>query len=198
MQWSEDNSWEKRYQSGETEWDKGEPAPGLVDFLDENPGKLKGRVLYPGCGFGYDAQVWSRAGLHATGMDIAATAIREAQLKAQGEFDSSQLEFKLGNFLLDSPTESFDVLFEHTLFCAIDPSDREAYVEAALRWLKPEGHFLAIHYMIPDVDGPPFGVTEEEIYERFSPGFDLLQGSWIPRSYPNRTGLERMYLWVKK
>ncbi len=90
------------------------------------------------------------------------------------------------------------MLFEHTLFCAIDPSDREAYVEAALRWLKPEGHFLAIHYMIPDMDGPPFGVTEEEIYERFSPAFDLLQGSWIPRSYPNRTGLERMYLWVKK
>jgi hypothetical protein len=33
--------------------------------------------------------------------------------------------------------------------------------------------------------------------ERFSPHFDLML-DWVPRSYPNRTGLERMFWWRKK
>jgi cyclopropane fatty-acyl-phospholipid synthase-like methyltransferase len=85
-------------------------------------------------------------------------------------------------------------LFEHTLFCAIDPSDRDAYVRALLRWLKPGGFFLAVHYMIPDKDGPPFGTDRDEILTRFSPHFELIE-EWIPRSYPNRIGLERMFWW---
>jgi cyclopropane fatty-acyl-phospholipid synthase-like methyltransferase len=91
----------------------------------------------------------------------------------------------------------FDWVFEHTLFCAIQPGEREAYVQAVSRWLKPRGQYLAVNYLIPDKDGPPFGTTREELVERFSPGFQLLK-EWVPRSYPNRTGLELMLWWQKK
>lgn len=197
MQWSDDNPWESRYLAGETEWDKGLPAPGLVDFLKENPGLLQGAVLYPGCGFGYDAQEWALAGHPTVGLDVAPTAVREATRKAV-EKNISGLTFRQGNFLNDEPDQEFDILFEHTLFCAIHPDQRPDYVSAARRWLKPGGHFLAIHYMIPDMDGPPFGVTEKEVEDWFSPYFERIRGPWIPNSYPNRTGLERMYLWKKK
>ena len=63
-----------------------------------------------------------------------------------------------------------------------------------VRWLKPEGQFLAIHYLIPDSDGPPFGTTPSEVRARFSTDFDLVS-DWVPRSYPNRTGLEWMAWW---
>jgi len=53
-----------------------------------------------------------------------------------------------------------------------------------------------VHYLIPDQDGPPFGTTREEVLARFSPHFELLQ-EWVPRSYPNRTGLELMLWWRK-
>ena len=46
--------------------------------------------------------------------------------------------------------QKFDWLFEHTLFCAIDPSHRDHYVAALKRWLKPEGKYVAVFYMIPD------------------------------------------------
>ncbi|HZQ46007.1 MAG TPA: thiopurine S-methyltransferase, partial [Verrucomicrobiae bacterium] len=75
--------------------------------------------------------------------------------------------------------------------------DRDNYVAALLRWLKPGGHYLAVHYMIPDEDGPPFGTTRKELWGRFSPHFDLLQ-EWVPRSYENRTGLELMLWWRRK
>jgi len=45
--------------------------------------------------------------------------------------------------LRDEPPFLFDWIFEHTLFCAIDPSERELYVKAVLRWLKP-GALIAI------------------------------------------------------
>jgi hypothetical protein len=106
-------------------------------------------------------------------------------------------EFRLGNFLSDSPFERFDWVFEHTLFCAVQPEQRAAYVEALLSWLKPDGQFLAVHYMLRNVEGPPFGCTQEELMERFLPHFELIRG-WVPRSYENRTGLELMLWWRRK
>jgi cyclopropane fatty-acyl-phospholipid synthase-like methyltransferase len=106
-------------------------------------------------------------------------------------------EFRAGDFLADAADREFDWLFEHTCFCAILPEQRDAYVAAVRRWLRPHGNFLAVNYIIPDTDGPPFGTTREELVARFSPHFELIE-DWVPRSYPNRTGLERMIWWRKK
>jgi hypothetical protein len=62
--------------------------------------------------------------------------------------------------------------------------------------LKPGGYLLAVHYLIPDEDGPPFGTTADEVNARFATHFQLLE-TWVPRSYPNRTGLERIFWWRK-
>src|SRR5262249_45658883 len=155
----------------------------------------RGTVCVPGCGTGHDAREWAKAGFDTYGFDIAPSAIelssertKSAGLKAQ---------FRLGDFLNDEPQFQFDWLFEHTLFCAIDPSERDNYVRAVLRWLKPKGQFLAVNYLIPDTDGPPFGTTRDELWQRFSPHFDLLE-EWVPRSYPNRTGLELMMWWQRR
>ena len=66
-----------------------------------------------------------------------------------------------------------------------------------MRWLKPAGYYLAVNYLISDQDGPPFGTTRQEIWTQFSPCFELLQ-EWVPRSYPNRLGLELMLWWKRK
>ena len=110
---------------------------------------------------------------------------------------SSSARFIQGNFLEDEPIAKFDWIFEHTLFCAINPVHRDEYVQAVLRWLKPGGNYLAVNYFIPDKDGPPFGTDREEQIARFSPHFDLIE-DWVPRSYPNRVGLERMFWWRRK
>jgi len=42
------------------------------------------------------------------------------------------VEFVLGDFLADAVPGPYDWIFEHTLFCAIDPARRDDYVNAVL------------------------------------------------------------------
>ena len=190
-----ETNWEDRYQTGDMPWEKGEPSPGLLDFLAEHPDLPRASVAVPGCGTGHDARVWAKAGFETWGFDLAPSAIRLSREKTKAA--GLTASFVSADFLVAPPPKPFDWLFEHTLFCAIDPTRRDDYVRAVLRWLKPGGQLLAVHYMIRDTEGPPFGVTQQELMERFSSHFDLLQG-WVPRSYPNRTGLELMLWWRRK
>lgn len=187
--------WEARYQSGDMPWEKGEASPGLVDFLAAHPELPRGTVAVPGCGTGHDVRAWAKAGFNAAGFDLAESAIRLATERTAAAGLSATFSQK--DFLGDAPEATFDWMFEHTLFCAIDPARRDDYVRAVCRWLKPGGQFLAVHYMIRDVEGPPHGCHQEELFERFSPHFDLVRG-WVPRSYANRTGLELMLWWRRK
>jgi len=190
-----ETDWEARYQTNDMPWEKGEPSPSLVDFLAAHPQLPRDKVLVPGCGTGHDVRAWAAAGFAVTGCDIASSAIRLAQEKTVAAGLSAQ--FILGDFLTDAAPGPYDWIFEHTLFCAIDPPRRDDYVRAVIRRLKPGGSYLAVNYLIPDKDGPPFGTTRQEQMDRFSPHFDL-QAEWVPRSYPNRTGLELMLWWKKK
>ena len=187
--------WEARYLANDMPWEKGEASPGLVDFLAAHPQLEHGSVCVPGCGTGHDARAWARAGFTVTGFDLAPSAVRLTTEKTRAA--GLPARFVQGDFLVDEPPQSFDWLFEHTLFCAIQPDQRDAYVQAVLRWLKPGGNYLAVNYLIPDEDGPPFGTTRAELLARFSPHFELLS-EWVPRSYPNRTGLELMFWWRRR
>jgi|ERR1041384_4939886 SAM-dependent methyltransferase len=189
-----ETDWEERYRIKDTPWEKGAPSPGLEDFLAARAELPRGNVLVPGCGTGHDVRAWARHGFRGVGLDLARSAVGAAQTKTEEGLSAT---FHLGDFLTDNPPELFDWVFEHTCFCAINPARRDDYVQAVLRWLKPGGHYLAVNYLIEDTDGPPFGTTREEVVMRFSPHFELRQ-DWVPRSYPNRTGLERMFWWRRR
>ena len=137
--------WENLYQTGDTRWDKGEASPGLVDYLASHLELPKGTVLVPGCGTGHDVRAWARAGFSPTGTDIAPSAIRTSRENTASA--GLKADFREGNFLRDEPFARFDYLFEHTLFCAIQPAERDLYVQAVGRWLKPNGKFVAIFYL---------------------------------------------------
>jgi SAM-dependent methyltransferase len=177
-------------------WEKGAPSPGLVDFIGAHPELPRGTVVcVPGCGTGHDVREWARAGFETSGYDLAPSAIRIADLKTREA--GLKATFQLADFLRDEPPQKFDWLFEHTLFCAIQPDERDEYVRAVLRWLKPAGQFLAVNYIECGPDGPPFPTTREDQVARFSPHFELV-ADWVPRSYANREGRERMFWWRRK
>jgi SAM-dependent methyltransferase len=188
-------NWEERYRTGDTPWDRGGPSPGLVDYLALH--ELDGRVLVPGCGFGYDVRALATKRNYVLGIDVAPSAIRGARRflrKACEEYRLADLFALPREF-----TEAFDWVWEHTCFCAIDPSRRSDYVRATASALKPGGHFLGVFYLDPDHgDGPPYPVTIGELDALFGGVFDYLEG-WVPAStYPGREGCELIRLLRKR
>ena len=192
---TKETDWQERYQTEDTPWDKGEPAPGLVDWLKKQTLDPDARVLVPGCGRGHDASAWAKAGFDTTGMDLAEIALSDAREKYES---LPNLAFFPGNFLDEKPQEPYDLIFEHTLYCAIDPARREDYAKSLPNWLKPGGYFLAIDFVFPlDEEGPPFGASKDEIINRFQTNFTL-RDDWKPRHFEGRKNEEWMFLWQRK
>lgn len=190
--------WEHRYQQKQTPWDKSGPAPELKFLLDE--GLLQGRVLVPGCGRGHDArEIASRGGSEVVGLDLAPSAVREA--RALGTMNG--LSFEEGD-LFDLPRGwlgTFDWIWEHTCFCAIDPADRSLYVKSTHALLRCGGRLVATFFIDPGLDpgeeGPPFGVSLEELNVFFGGRF-ALESEWSPRAcFPGREGREFMRILVR-
>ena len=186
--------WEERYQKRETPWEKGEAHPGLIAYLRSTP--VTGRGLVPGCGSGHDVRALAATADEVIGVDIAPSAIKTAN-----SFPQVGGETFVHGDLFALPRSwhgGFDWVFEHTCFCAIDRSQRAAYVEAVAQLLYPGGYLFAIFFLNPDMDpgeqGPPFGVTIEELDALFSPRF-ALEREWTPeQTYPGREGRERCRL----
>lgn len=194
--WSEKyNQW----QSGATEqppWELNAPAAPLASVLNQI--KLpRSRICNLGCGSGHDAAFLADHGHIVTGVDWSDSAINLARDK-YGE--GKQLHFvndEAFDFAKQHPIE-FDLIFEHTFFCAIDPTKREALVQAWRRMLVPEGHLLAIFFILDQVGGsPPFGVSEWELRETLKPHFDFLFWTRWRHSTPDRLGRE-LVVYAKK
>ncbi len=187
--------WEERYQAGDTPWDKGAPSPGLVDFLKAEP--VRGEVLVPGCGLGFDVRALAATADRVVGLDVAQSAVEKARRfpRVGGE------EFARGDFF-DLPGKmraAFDWVVEHTCFCAIDPERRADYAEAVVEALRPGARFLAVFYLdTGGGGGPPHETSAEELEALFESRLPL-QRSWVPaRTYPGREGCELMQLRFKK
>ncbi len=184
--------WEAHYQAGDMPWEKGAPSPGLVDFLGAE--RVEGRVLAPGCGLGHDVRALAAQGAEVVGLDISPSAVEAARrvpTTGSERYECADL-FALPDHLRGAS----DWVWEHTCFCAIDLSQRHAYVEGVHSALRAGGKLLAIFYLDPGNDspdeGPPFEVSLAELDRLFLPRFELLR-EWLPaRAYPGREGREWM------
>jgi len=197
---NQDLEWQRRYEESDTPWDKGMPAPALVNFLRQQP--ISGRVLVPGCGRGHEVrEIGRQPQTSVVGLDISPTAIAQAK-ELKGPLEASaEVSFVEGDFfkLPAKLKKSFDWLVEHTCFCAIEPQQRLDYVIAASSALRTGGKVFGIFYINPDVDhGPPFAVSKEELSELFDPHFTLLD-EWVPKeSFPGRENRELVRLMQKR
>lgn len=187
--------WEQCYRTGDTPWDKGSAAPPLLELIERRGHSLwnGGPVVVPGCGFGHDVRAIAALGIPVVGVDLSETAVEMAgRLAAVGTE-----RYESGDFLAPSWREGrrFSAIWEHTCFCAILPSERDAYAAAAAGLLDEGGILAGVFYLTPndpgeEDDGPPFEVTIEELENRFSQWFERIDG-WVPENaYPGREGKE--------
>ena len=189
--------WAERYARGDTPWDKAAAAPALREVIARVP--IAGRVLVPGCGHGHDARALAALhGVAVTGLDLVPQAVAAAR-RLYG--DVPGLEFVAGDFfaLPVADEGAFDVVFEHTCLCAIDPAWRPQYAAAAVRALKPGGIFAGILFVDPDTDaGPPYGIAPEEWEALVTPALGRI-ATWLPgAAFPGREGRERIWIGRKR
>lgn len=190
--------WEQCYRQGETPWDKGSPAPPLLEWMERHPGTLSGAILVPGCGFGHDVRALAEASSveSVVGIDLSPFAVEQATRQSP----DVRTHFELADLfaLPRAHRGAYRWVWEHTCFCAIDPARREDYVRAVHEVLEPGGQLLGVFYLDPYDDshrpgeGPPHGCTLAELEERFvgSDRFTLVESYRPQLSYPGREGLE--------
>jgi SAM-dependent methyltransferase len=187
--------WSDIYQAeANPRWNLQEPAEALKDMLPRI--KLaKSRVLVLGCGEGHDAALFAREGHRVVAVDISAEAIARAQAQYSG---IGQIDFIQKDLFELDPQQNFDVVFEHTCYCAIDPQRRVELAKAWSRHLMPGGFFMGIFFTYDKFEGPPFGASEWEIRQRLQKDYHFLfWGRWR-KSLPRRQGRELYVLAQKK
>ena len=197
--------WDACSRANDTPWDKGASAPPLLEWLDQPGHRFDGDVLVPGCGFGHDVRAIAATGQarRVCGLDFSPAALAKAR-----QYPSVGNESYVEADLFALPPEfsgRFDWVFEHTCFCAIDPSLRAGYVRAVAQALRVGGHLLAVFYMRPWEDGkpmppgggPPFGITVMELDALFAGHLDLLEETIPALAYPCSENRELVRLWRK-
>jgi len=190
--------WETKYQAKQFRWDLGQPTPPLIDFFSTETAPREGKVLVPGCGRGHDAVFLARQGLAVTAVDFAPSAIAATATLAQAQNVSVEVIERDIFALSSSHKNQFQLMFEHTCFCAIAPEERPKYVELAATILAPQGLLFGIFFTHGRPGGPPFGSTPEEIETLFSNQFETLTLDAIKNSVPNRQNDEHWGIFRKR
>lgn len=177
--------WDKRYEEAETGWDIGQASRPIREYVDQLENKSL-KILIPGCGYGHEAAYLQEKGFtRVYVLDFAVQAIET--------FRSAYPHFPAEHILQEDFFKhrgSYDLIIEQTLFCAIDPADRDRYVEQVHRLLKPGGKLVGLLFDCSFEDGPPFGGSREEYRQRFEEKFGEMKIETCYNSIAPRAGRE--------
>ncbi len=190
--------WNSRYVEKNTGWDLGLVSPPLIWMVESGWLPPGSKVLIPGAGRCYEGIYLAGLGYSVTAVDFAPEAAREARENAEKSGVSiSVLERDL--FLMDPNIYgTFDILFEQTCFCAIDPERRTQYKEMAERMIRKGGELLGLFYAHGREGGPPWTTTEEEIRGLFGESFVFSECAITPHSVESRKGEELMVRLIRR
>lgn len=191
--------WDERWKAGDTPWDKGAPAPAIGEFFTEFGRRFfQGKMLLaPGCGSGNDVRGLSGLGAKVMGLDLSPRAVETAREQRSTEEEV----YEVGDFF-EWQHPPFDLIWEHTCFCAIDPADRPRYAAAAKRLLKPGGMLFGVFFLNPWDEGetpkpPPFASSREEIIETLGPELELKWEKFPQSAFPGREGKEWLAVFAR-
>eukprot|EP01116_Phalansterium_solitarium_P006211 TRINITY_DN18512_c0_g1_i2.p1 TRINITY_DN18512_c0_g1~~TRINITY_DN18512_c0_g1_i2.p1 ORF type:complete len:251 (-),score=36.86 TRINITY_DN18512_c0_g1_i2:134-886(-) len=191
--------WEKLWQVQETPWDIGRAHTALVELVDSDQ-LPHGRALVPGCGRGYDVLALASPARTAVGLDLSDTALDLArELRAQRGVADTQAVFENKDFFALPEDEKFNVIYDYTFFCAINPSQRLAWAKKMSALIAPGGELVTLIFPVADHQGgPPFAV-HPDIYKALleAEGFRSIFLEPLTNSPASRAGKEYIGRWRK-
>ncbi len=187
-----DQDWSARYASANTPWDLGSPHPELSLRLQDGrlaPPYEGATALVPGAGWGHDAIALARRGWNVTAVDFVGSL--ESQVAPQLVRLGGR--FQIANALHLDAKEPFDLVWDHTFFCAIQPSEREEWGAKAAELVKPGGQYAALVFPVgkpAEASGPPFGMDCDAMLATLGPFFNVCEAEPVTRPLKRRTWRE--------
>ncbi|CAG7996693.1 unnamed protein product [Penicillium nalgiovense] len=216
-------------------WDRGFPNPALEDTLvkqrptigaplatDAQGQSYRRKALVPGCGRGVDVLLLASFGFDAYGLEYSAAAI-EACKKEENDNASwyrvrdqtvgtGKVTWIQGDFFDDAwlqkigvPLNGFDIIYDYTFFCALDPSMRPKWALRQTQLLSPSpaGNLICLEFprhKDPQSAGPPYASSSEAYMAHLShPGEEIPYDNGVvkhePLRAPSKDGLERVAYW---
>ncbi|KAL0054204.1 hypothetical protein WJX82_005368 [Trebouxia sp. C0006] len=181
------NIWEAGLEPGQA-FDASATSPALLALIEQGKLEVRGKkVLVPGCGRGYDVIDFAKQGaLSVKGMELVPEASAAAQAYVnQSELDHIQrerTEVVTGDFFEITARHAYDIGYDYTFFCAMEPAMRKKWAQAWSSWLQPGGELITLMFPVESEgrEGPPWPVPVE-----------LYDNTLKPEGF-NRTYLEQV------
>lgn len=185
--------WENRYKNDETGWDAGAVTTPLKEYFDQLTNKdLK--ILIPGAGNSYEAEYLHHLGFrNVFVLDLAKQPLDNIRQRVP-DFPIEHL--MQGDFFNHQGT--YDLIVEQTFFCALDPKERNKYVEQMSKLLTSNGKLVGVLFDTHFEGGPPFGGFADDYRNLFAPRFIFKEFSACNNSIKPRVDKELFINLVKK
>ena len=191
---NQQDRWEKRYLDGKTGWERGGPSPALEFGLARMPCP-PARVLIPACGRGYEIAALASRGYRVTGVDFAQSAATDLQEILQAQ--RLKADIVSSDLFAWEAEKPFDVIYEQTALCALEPQQWPEYAERLYRWLPPGGLLIGAFMQTHRAGGPPWHCALETVEELFP----LDKWDWPEqrgRTIAHPSGLKELAITLKR
>ncbi|CAL6300817.1 unnamed protein product [Bathycoccus prasinos] len=199
--------WQNEEKNGESKpkFDCNRTEPALVHFLAKNTTfvpelqKTKSaRVLVPGCGRGYALETFSRTFFDSeniVGLEVSETA-RNACEAYQSE-NKSKAKCVVEDFFTHD--DKYDVIYDCTFLCAIQPTQRHVWAEQMRNLTKKGSRVISLVFPLGDFKGgPPFALSPELVKSLLQNDFDVEELIQVPEDMWARGRPEYLYVFIRK
>lgn len=191
-------SWEKAWEEGRTPWDAGS-SPPILEELVRRGDLPEGRALVPGAGSGYDVLTLAAEARRVVGLELSGIAIgRFDSLRERAGVPPEWARLVRRDFFEFEPDEPFDLVWDYTFLCAIDPSRRWEWVERMDALLAPDGELVTLIFPVREGDpesGPPYPMSPGLVRDLLEPRFTAVHLEPVQNSHPARLGREWLGRW---
>lgn len=178
--------WEQRYESGETGWDIGYPAPPITEYFDQIDDKEL-RILIPGCGRAHEGEYLFNKGFKNLYLLDSAPLAKAEFMKRCPDFPNEQ--YVQEDFFAHQGV--YDRIVEQTFFCALHPLKRKDYAKKISDILAPKGRLIGVFFDDELFsDHPPFGGHKTDYLPIFEPFFKIEKMETAYNSIKPRQGRE--------
>ncbi|KAI5803513.1 S-adenosyl-L-methionine-dependent methyltransferase [Peziza echinospora] len=178
------------------------------------------RAFVPGCGRGYDVALLAHLGFDAYGIDISARAVGLAENFHENNpkptAPGGRISFRQGDFFKDEwvytivsgegedkeAEGAFDLAYDYTFLCALEPSMREDWARRMTHLLKRgSGVLVCLEFPLYKEfgsGGPPWALRSDVYDELLKDTFELVERFAPERTHEIGMGTDRVSVWKRK